>query len=76
MHPDRLKTTLEKYETGKPQAKMAYTDFGLKIHLHTQQTCEKNEQMHKKTGMREWMTKGKNTLIPKDPHYGTTTKIY
>ena len=31
IHPDAHKATLKKYQTGKPLAEMAYTDFDLKI---------------------------------------------
>ena len=38
IHLDTLKATLKKYQT-----LIAYTDFGLKIHLNPQQTCYQNE---------------------------------
>ena len=43
IHPDGPKATSKRYKTEKPQALMAYTNFGLKIHLHTRQTCCGNE---------------------------------
>ena len=30
IHPEGLKATLKEYQTGKPLAQMAYTDFGFK----------------------------------------------
>ena len=65
---DRLKATLNKCWTGKPQAKMAYTDVGLKkfTSVHDKLATEMNKCVQK-TVLPEWMTKRKITLIQKDP---------
>ena len=68
IHPDALKATLKKYQTGKPLAEIACTDFVLKIHphpLHDRLATEMNKCIQK-TEIPEWMTKGKTTLIQKD----------
>ena len=45
IHIDLLKTTLEKYQTGKRQAMMERWFLVQEIHLHSQQTSTRNEQM-------------------------------
>ena len=61
-----LKTKLKKYQTGKLQAKMEPWFLFQEIHPHSRQTRTKNKQMLTwSTSTR--MTKGKTTLIKKDP---------
>ena len=67
IHIDLHKTTLKKYQTGKRQAMMEYMVSGLKFtSIHDRLTLEMNTCLQGEH-VPEWMTKGKTTLILKDP---------
>ena len=68
---------LKSLQIGKPTALMAYTIFGFKKipSIHDRLATELNKCIQK-TEIPEWMTKGKTTLIKKDPVRGTAPTNY
>ena len=77
IHIDLLKTTLKKYQTGKWQAIMEYMASGSRkfTFIHGRLALERNRCLQG-AHVPECMTKGKTTLIQKDPSKGTAPKNY
>ena len=75
-HPDTLKATLKKNQTGKSLVKMAYTDFGLKISpLYTTDLLPKGINAYRKLNI--WIDDQKGDHSdPKRPLKRTTPNNY
>ena len=73
IHTDLLKTTIKIYQIGKRQAMMEYMVSGFKklTSIHDRLALEMDRCLQG-IHVLEWMTKGKTTLIQKDPSKGTT----
>ena len=71
IHINWLKTTLKNIRL---ENAMPWWNAWFVVHeilLHSRQTSTRNEQMPTKITLPEWMTKGKATLVQKDPSKGT-----
>ena len=66
-----LKTTLEKYQTGKRHARMEYIQ---EIHLHSRQTSTRNEQIPTKSTRTRMDDQRKYHIDPKGPKQSNCPK--
>ena len=69
IHRDLVRATLRKYQIVKRQTMIAFMDTGLKNYFNSRET-EMNRCLQE-TAIHECITKGKTTMIQKDPQKGT-----
>ena len=72
MHTDLLKTTLKKISNWKTPGHDGIHGYWFKkfTSIHNRQALEMNKGLQR-AHVLEWMTKGRTTLIQKDPSKGT-----